>query len=76
MNERVQLDGVPETMLMTLRNRASAASQPNGYLKDPDCVRLYQDFERNFGKPKGTHPMRSRLFDEALIPNIVYVETR
>lgn len=71
-SERIQLDGIPETMLMTLHNRACEASRPDGYLKDPDCVRIYQsiayDFERNFGKPVGSHPMRSRLFDEALRP--------
>ncbi|MBX3226973.1 MAG: class I SAM-dependent methyltransferase [Labilithrix sp.] len=70
--ETVNLTGVPETMLFTLHNRASEARRPDGFLRDPDCVRVYEsityDFERNFGKPDGSHPMRSRIFDDAVRP--------
>ena len=68
----VDLRGVPETMLFTLYNRAAEARRPNGFLRDPECLRIYgaidYDFERNFGKPNSSHPMRSRLFDDAIRP--------
>lgn len=68
----VDLTGVPETTLWTLHNRAAEARRPDGFLKDPDCVRIYEsieyDFTRNFGKPDGSHPMRSRVIDDALSP--------
>lgn len=68
----VNLTGVPETTLWTLHNRASEARRPDGLLRDPDCLRIYDaidyDFARSFGKPDASHPMRSRLFDEALQP--------
>ena len=64
---RLALEGIPETMLWTLHNRAGEARKPNGYLKDPDCLRIYDaidyDYTRNFGSQDGSHPMRSRLFD-------------
>lgn len=70
--ERVDLSGVPETMLWTLHNRASEARRPGSLLRDPECVRIYEsiayDFERSFGKPDPTHPLRSRLFDRQLQP--------
>lgn len=64
MTSSVDLDGVPETMLWVLYNRASEARRPDTYLHDPDCVRVYEsidyDFERSFGKPHSGHPMRSK----------------
>ncbi|MFD4365880.1 class I SAM-dependent methyltransferase [Rhodococcus sp. NPDC058521] len=64
---RVDIDGVPETMLMTLHNRAHEARRPDTYLEDPDCLRIYDaidyDYEGHFGKPNDSHPMRSLLFD-------------
>lgn len=66
----VNLTGVPETMLWTLHNRADEALRTNGFLRDPECVRIYQsiayDYERSFGRPDGSHPMRSRMFDEVV----------
>ncbi len=66
----INLTGVPETMLWTLHNRASAALRPDGILRDPDCLRIYQsiayDFERSFGKPDGSHAKRSLIFDRAV----------
>jgi O-methyltransferase involved in polyketide biosynthesis len=68
----LNLTGVPETMLWTLHNRASEARRPDALLVDPECVRIYEaidyDFVSSFGKPEDSHPMRSRLFDEALRP--------
>lgn len=68
----VALAGVPETMLWTLHNRASEAKRPDRFLVDPDAVRIYEaipcDYLRKFGKPDGTHALRSRLFDDALRP--------
>lgn len=68
----VNLTGVPETMLWTLHNRASEARRPDTWLHDPECVRIYEsidyDYARSFGPPDDSHPMRSRLFDEAVRP--------
>jgi O-methyltransferase involved in polyketide biosynthesis len=67
-----RLAGVQETLLCALHNRAVEAQRPDTYLQDPDCVRIYQsidyDFDRKFGRPRGAHPMRSRLFDLTLRP--------
>ncbi len=72
MSHEVELTGVPETMLWTLHNRAWEARKPNGFLRDPDCVRIYDaihyDYEANFGTPDGSHAERSRVFDETLRP--------
>ncbi|WPB73656.1 class I SAM-dependent methyltransferase [Archangium violaceum] len=68
----INLTGVPETMLWTLYNRAGEARRPDGILRDPECVRVYEsidyDYARSFGKPDASHPMRSRVFDDALRP--------
>jgi O-methyltransferase involved in polyketide biosynthesis len=68
----VNLTGVPETMLWTLHNRASEAKRADTYLHDPECVRIYEaidhDYSRSFGRPDDSHPMRSKLFDEAVRP--------
>lgn len=71
----VDLGGVPETMLWTLYNRAVEARRPDGFLRDPTCVRVCEsidyDYERSFGKPDGWHPTRSRVIDDALRPWLV-----
>ena len=68
----MDLVDVPETMLFTLYNRAAEARRPDAFLRDSECLRIYDaidyDFERNFGKPDTSHPMRSRLFDDAIRP--------
>ena len=70
--EVVNLTGVPETMLWTLHNRAAEARRPDGFLRDPDCVRIYDaidyDYTRSFGKPDTSHPLRSRMFDDVVKP--------
>jgi O-methyltransferase involved in polyketide biosynthesis len=59
-------------MLWTLHNRASEARRPNGILHDPDALRIYAsidyDFKLRFGKPDGSHALRSRIFDDAMKP--------
>jgi O-methyltransferase involved in polyketide biosynthesis len=68
----VNLSGVPETMLWTLHNRASEVRRPDAFLRDPECLRIYEsidyDYARSFGKPDASHPMRSRIFDDAMRP--------
>lgn len=68
----VRLSGVPETLLWTLHNRAQEAMRPDALLRDPEAVRLYRaidyDYVRSFGKPDGSHALRSRMFDAALRP--------
>lgn len=68
--EKVNLTDIPETMLWTLHNRASEAMRSDTYLDDPECIRIYTsidyDYIRNFGKPDGSHPMRSHIFDEVM----------
>ncbi|MEO8177842.1 MAG: class I SAM-dependent methyltransferase [Deltaproteobacteria bacterium] len=68
----VQLQGVPETMLWTLHNRASEAKRKQPILVDPHAVKVYEaidyDYERSFGKADATHALRSRAFDRAVQP--------
>jgi O-methyltransferase involved in polyketide biosynthesis len=68
----VGLTGVPETMLWTLHNRAGEALRADRFLEDPVCVDLYTsiayEYEKRFGRPDGTHAMRSRIFDDVLRP--------
>lgn len=74
MNEpaKVRLDGVPETMLWTLHNRASEAMRDDGIIRDPDALRIYQaieyDYAASFGRANSSHATRSRIFDEAVAP--------
>lgn len=62
------LDGVPETMLWTLHNRASEAARPDGVIRDPKCLEIYRaldyDFERSFGRAGPSHGVRSKVFDD------------
>lgn len=68
----LNLTGIPETMLWTLHNRAGEARRPDALLRDSECLRIYDcigyDFARSFGKPDTSHPMRSRIFDDAVRP--------
>ncbi len=61
------LTGIPETMLWTLHNRASEARRPDGVLRDPEAVRIYEaldyDYRRSFGHPEGSHAVRSAEID-------------
>lgn len=64
------LGGVPETTLWTLRNRASEAARPDALIHDPWAVRLSDSidhpYERAFGKPSQSHPLRALCFDQVM----------
>ena len=64
------LDGVPETMLWSLYNRASEARRSDAILVDPESVRIEEaldyDFERHFGVPTGSLAVRAAEIDRAL----------
>ncbi len=77
MNSAVQpqrlapnLNGVPETMLLTVWNRAAFAQGTDALLDDPLLLELVRridyDFQGRFGKPSPTHAIRSRYADERL----------
>lgn len=66
----VDLTGVPETALWTLRNRAIEADRPDALIDDPQALWLYRlldsdDLDR-FGKPSQTHPLRALAFDRVI----------
>lgn len=64
------LTGVPETMLWTLHNRAGEARRPDGILRDPKVVEIYDaldyDYEGSFGKAEPSHAIRALFFDKEL----------
>jgi len=64
------LDGISETMLWSLHNRASETRRPDGVLVDPDSVRIRSainyDFARRFGDPVGSLAARAAEIDRAL----------
>jgi len=65
-----RLDGVSETMLWTLYDRASEARRDDGVLVDPDSVRICDaidyDFTGHFGEPVGSFAARAAEIDELL----------
>jgi len=69
---RPDLSGVPETMLWTLYNRASEARKINGYIRDPEAIRICDaieyDYKRSFGLADGSHACRSAEIDVVLKP--------
>jgi O-methyltransferase involved in polyketide biosynthesis len=67
----VALDGVPETMLWTLYQRAVEARRPDTVLRDPEAVRLVEridyPFQERFGSSFGQwQALRARCFDDAI----------
>lgn len=64
------LNGVPQTMLWTLYNRASESLRQDAWFRDPDAERIYRaipfDYRAHFGRPDSSHATRSQMFDEAL----------
>ncbi|AMB87597.1 hypothetical protein AWM79_20805 [Pseudomonas agarici] len=75
MNSAVQpqrlvpgLSGVPETMLMTVWNRAAFAQGADPLLDDPVLLQLIEridyDFQGRFGKAQAAHGIRSRYADD------------
>jgi O-methyltransferase involved in polyketide biosynthesis len=71
---RVDLDGVPETMLLTLWLRACEARRPDAVIDDPRAVELVETidfpFAQRFGTDTGVsgqwQALRSRVFDAAV----------
>jgi O-methyltransferase involved in polyketide biosynthesis len=71
---RVELDGVPETMLWTLHLRATEARRDEAVIDDPRAVALVDEidfpFEGRFGREVGVagqwQALRSRVFDDAV----------
>lgn len=65
-----KLNGVSETMLWTLYDRACEARRSDGVLVDPDSVRICDaidyDFTRHFGDPVGSFAARAKEIDELL----------
>ena len=65
------LEGVPETMLWTLHNRASEARRDDGIISDPECLRIYEaidyDYERSFGRATASPGVRSYCFDQEVL---------
>ena len=65
---RVELSGVPETMLWPLWNRAAEQKRPDRLIDDPIAAelvtRIDYDFAGMFGKPTVFHAVRARLCDD------------
>lgn len=67
---KIDLSGVPETMLWTLGNRAMETPRSDRVLADPmaaDLVeRLDYDFRGHFGPPTVFHSVRARVCDDLI----------
>ena len=67
---KVNLTGVPETMLAPLYNRACEQKRADRLIDDPLSLKIANsidyDYEGNFGKPMAWHAIRSRVFDDAI----------
>jgi O-methyltransferase involved in polyketide biosynthesis len=65
-----QLEGVSETMLWTLYDRACEARRADSVLVDPDSVRICDaidyDFAGSFGEPVGSFAARAAKIDQIL----------
>jgi O-methyltransferase involved in polyketide biosynthesis len=62
------LDGVSATTLWTLHNRGTEAKRPDGVIRDPWAVALFDAISydyRKFGRPGQPHALRARAFDDA-----------
>ncbi|MEM9630565.1 MAG: class I SAM-dependent methyltransferase [Pseudomonadota bacterium] len=67
---KIELDGVPETMLWPLWNRAYETRRHDALIEDPLAVKLVDkidyDFPASFGKPSRAHGVRARVGDDLL----------
>lgn len=69
----VELQGVPETLLWTLWQRAAEARRPDAVIQDPRAVELVESidypFEERFGTPwmGQWQALRARCFDREII---------
>ncbi|MEV0408078.1 class I SAM-dependent methyltransferase [Actinoallomurus sp. NPDC050550] len=67
---RVDLDGVPETLLWNLYQRATEAGRPDAVLRDPKAVELVDSLDYPFADRFGTgslgqwQALRARCFDQ------------
>lgn len=65
---RLNLNGIPETLLWPLYNRAAEARRSDACLHDPLAVQIADTidypFEKNFGRPDEYHVLRAIRFDE------------
>lgn len=65
---KIQLSGVPETMLWPLWNRAAEQERPDPLIHDPLAAelvsRLDYDFAGTFGPPSVFHVIRARVSDD------------
>ncbi|MEM7306115.1 MAG: class I SAM-dependent methyltransferase [Planctomycetota bacterium] len=66
----IDLEGVPETMLWPLWNRAIESPRSDALIRDPWAVELVErldyDFAAHFDKPSVFHPIRSRVADDLI----------
>ncbi|MED7787861.1 class I SAM-dependent methyltransferase [Francisella sp. 19X1-34] len=64
----MNLNGVPETMLLTLYHRAYEAAKKNGVIKDELCLKIFNkinyDYYKSFGKPSSALAIRAKTFDD------------
>ncbi|OBB05778.1 methyltransferase [Mycobacteriaceae bacterium 1482268.1] len=63
------LDGVSATTLWTLHNRATEARRPDGALRDPWAITLFDSISYDylkFGKPDQSHALRAVAFDREM----------
>jgi O-methyltransferase involved in polyketide biosynthesis len=67
---KLDLTGVPETMLAPLYNRACEQKRADRLIDDPLSLEIANsidyDYEGNFGKPLAWYAIRSRVFDDAV----------
>ena len=68
--KKVDLSGVPETMLWPLWNRAMETRRSGRMIADPMAVDLVEridyDFAGHFGKPTVFHPIRALVCDDLI----------
>ncbi|NJK82194.1 MAG: class I SAM-dependent methyltransferase [Chloroflexaceae bacterium] len=60
---------MPETLLLTLYNRAVESQRPDAIIRDEQAVELVQrlDYDfRRFGRGHASHPIRARVMDDIL----------
>ena len=66
----ITLDGVPETMLWPLWNRAAEMKRTDRLLEDPMAAELVEridyDFLGHCGKPTAFHLIRARVCDDLI----------
>lgn len=62
------LDGVSETALLTLHQRATEAARPDGIIDDPMAIALHRDLDydyQHFGRTHQATALRALIFDDA-----------